>query len=273
MSSYTTQLKTIIEHYSQDTEDLTTNERIEIGRTNLFDFDYPIFNEAFKNVFETNIIKNFYMREIGFETEGLFKFRLETWLNINMPYFNDLFESELLEYDPLSNTKLTKAYEKMNDTLKKDKRNTNQFSQTDGRNKGLNRQDSDSSGKSTDDDFSRKVGSDNPDSRLQLQTQDGKGVIEYASNIDEQKDDRKVSSEASANTVGNTEDSSRVNSKADQRDSLDSNKNESEHFMEHREGKVGIDSYAKLIQEYRGALLRIELMIHKEMQELFMLVY
>lgn len=104
MATYTMPLKTIIEQPTQNRDDLTLKQRLEVGRVNLFkDIDYPIFNENYRSEFETKFIRYFYNKEIGFETESLFKFELETWLQINMPYYNQLFESELLEYDPLTN--------------------------------------------------------------------------------------------------------------------------------------------------------------------------
>ena len=104
MATYTMPLKVIIEQPTQNRNDLTLKQRLEVGRVNLFkDIDYPIFNENYRSEFETKFIRYFYNKEIGFETESLFKFELETWLQINMPYYNQLFESELLEYDPLTN--------------------------------------------------------------------------------------------------------------------------------------------------------------------------
>jgi hypothetical protein len=43
MASYTMQLREYIEMWSQN-ETLSTRDQIEKGRTNLFDFDYPIFD-------------------------------------------------------------------------------------------------------------------------------------------------------------------------------------------------------------------------------------
>src|SRR5690606_9994458 len=254
-------------------EGLTLKDKIEIGRQHLFDFSYPFFDEDYRRVFETNFIRNFYMREIGFETEELFKFRLETWLNIHMPYYNKLFESELIQYDPLTNAQMITAHEQLTDKGKTDERNINQRSETDGSSSSETKQDSISTGETTDDNFHRKVASDNPDSRLQLQTEEGKGVIEYASEIDENKTNNKSSSLGEANTNTESNDSTKVNSNAEQVDRSNSKVNEVEHFLERRFGKVGSDTYAKMVQEYRGALLRIEQQIHKEMQELFMLVY
>lgn len=122
MASYTMELREMVEHYSQFDDKLSHNEKIAIAREKIFDFNYPIFDENYRNVFETNFIRNFYMREIGFETEGLFKFQLETWLLINMPYYNKLFESELIEFNPLESYSLKTTYQKKNDTTQDEDR-------------------------------------------------------------------------------------------------------------------------------------------------------
>lgn len=273
MATYTMQLRAYIEMFSQYEDNLTWNERIEIGRKKLFDFYYPIYDDDFRKVFETNIIKNFYMREIGFETEGLFKFRLETWLNINMPYFNKLFESELIKYDPLINASMMTARDKVNNKDQTNDRNILQTSKTDTQMTGDISQESENESQSVEDNFGRKVGSDNPDSRLQLQTEKGKGVIEYASKIDENKVDNKGNSSSKGNVTSTSSDTNQTESMADKKDKLQSNTDETEHFIERRLGKIGINSQADLIKDYRSALLRVEVQIHKEMQELFMLVY
>lgn len=62
--------------------------------------DYPIFNEDYRETLNNKIISHFYMREIGFETAGLFVNRLRTKMNEIMPYYNKLYETELLKVDP-----------------------------------------------------------------------------------------------------------------------------------------------------------------------------
>lgn len=249
MASYTMQLREIFEHYSQDELTLNTTQIIEKGREKLFDFPYPMFDEAYRNVFETNFIKNFYMREIGFETEGLFKFRLDTWLNINMPYFNKLYESELLKFNPLESYNLKTTYQKKSDTLQNDDKTHSQSGSNDGvlnesessiqngtndvtqngtnfktqnddktrsqntDNTTTEKTQSDEKGSSeitaenetnteinttnkqntktddTTDHFNRTLKSETPDSRLSITPNaDGTGVIQYANEIQENKD-------------------------------------------------------------------------------------
>lgn len=67
---------------------------IEFARPKIFDFSYPLYEGIDKQEFETNIIRNFYMREIGLETYALWKFYLENKMIQIMPYYNKLFEEQ-----------------------------------------------------------------------------------------------------------------------------------------------------------------------------------
>lgn len=74
---------------------------IEQGRLYIFDKDYPIYKQEHKKILEDNIIRHYYTREIGDETVGLFKLKLWTKMNEIMPYYNKLYESTELEFNPL----------------------------------------------------------------------------------------------------------------------------------------------------------------------------
>lgn len=253
MSSYTMQLKEYIEMWTQNNTTISTRERIETGRTKLFDFTYPIFDENYRKVFETHFIRNFYTREIGFETEGLFKFHLETWLSINMPYFNKLFESELLDFDPLVNSMTEMKYKKQND------KSMTQTSKGDSSSNGSGSV-AETGGQNQ---FTRQLESNTPDSRLAITTEDGKGVIEYASHINEETDtNTKTSSTTQASASSGT-----VNS------SSDGVINDVEDYVQYRAGKIGVQSFSKMVNEYRESFIRIENKIFNEMNQLFMLVY
>jgi hypothetical protein len=262
------QLREYIEMWTQE-QTLSTRETIETGRTKLFDFDYPLFDQTYKKVFETHFIRKFYMREIGFETEGLFKFHLETWLLINMPYFNKMFESELMKFDPLTNTKLDVTQTKTKDHLKNDVRDSKQTSSTDGSNTNTNSQSVD--GTLVEDNFDRQLDSNNPDSRLTITSSDGEGVIEYASSIKENNENNKKTS--NSDTTGSSKDVTNVDSETNVNDQINSKINETEDYIESRIGKIGDQTFSKMLGEYRQNLLRVENQIFDEMQELFMLVY
>lgn len=109
MSKYTTELRFICESLVPNYEIKSINEIIEEARQKIFDFEYPIIDESYKKILETKIIKHFYIREIGLETYGLWKLRLDSKMNEIMPFYNKLYESELYKIDPLINTNITKT--------------------------------------------------------------------------------------------------------------------------------------------------------------------
>ena len=109
MSKYTTEVRYIFEHLcgldeSKGYADIGTI--IANARGKVFNFEYPIFNEDYRSVLETKILKHFYTREIGEETVGLWKLRLDRKLNEIMPFYNKLYESELFKFDPMKTTDL-----------------------------------------------------------------------------------------------------------------------------------------------------------------------
>lgn len=269
MASYTMELRTIVEQPTQFKEGLTTKDKIEEGRKKLFDFDYPFFDESYKKVFETKFIRHFYMREIGSETEELFKFRLENWLNLHMPYYNKLFESELIDFDPMKNTEVENTHAKTADKTQTDTRNTTQSQTGTGNNSTTDSRDS--NGESASDGFSRHLESDTPDSRLAITSNDGEGVIEYASGINEATNNDTTTSNATE--TGQSDTNSQFNQDGTQDESYTSEVNDIEDFLFNRVGKIGVQSYSKMLSEFRETFIRIEKQIFQEMNELFMLVY
>ena len=109
MSKYTTELRFICEQQSGLDESVgydKVSEVIDGARPKIFSFDYPIFDPAYKPTFERKFLRHFYTREIATETYGLWKLKLEAKLNEIMPYYNKLYESELIEFNPLYDTDL-----------------------------------------------------------------------------------------------------------------------------------------------------------------------
>lgn len=301
MASYTMELREYIEKFSQYEEGLTRNQIIEVGRPKLFSFDYPIFDEDYRSVLETHFIRTFYMREIGFETEELFKFYLETWLIINMPYYNKLFESELIVFDPLKNSEMDIKRDTKKDVVQSEDGSRNVEDTESGKAKSIGSSDSQSETTYSDtssgtknvetdrlnDNFERVLDSDTPQNRLAITTEDGKGIIEYASKINEkigdsqesQSQDTTESKTSGGNSqttgTGNTEvnDESNLDRERKEHQTLDRNVNELEDYIEHRSGKIGVQSYSKLLSDFRNSFLRIERQMFDEMSELFMLIY
>ena len=109
MSKYTTEVRYICENAagyneSKGFDDIDTI--IEAAVPNIFNFDFPIFDPTYKNVICSKILMHYYTREIGLETVGLWKLKLRTKLNEVMPYYNQLYNSELIKFNPLYDTDL-----------------------------------------------------------------------------------------------------------------------------------------------------------------------
>lgn len=103
MSVYTTQLRWIVERLQHqahaDPDDFSCCYQY-LGLDS-----YPIFDESYRSTLNDKIIRHYYFREIGFETSAQFAWFLRNTMNERMPYFNKLYESELVQFDPLTNKK------------------------------------------------------------------------------------------------------------------------------------------------------------------------
>lgn len=111
MSAYTTEVRYVCEVYAgrEESGDFTDIDGIvENARTKIFG-SYPIFDETYRPILEKKILKHYYTREICEETVGLWKLRLQNRMNEIMPYFNKLYQSELIEFNPLYDIDITKT--------------------------------------------------------------------------------------------------------------------------------------------------------------------
>lgn len=62
------------------------------GRSEIFDFDYPLSTHLTKEDFEILILNHFLMRRIGYDTMTAFKIALNVKLNEIMPIYNKMFD-------------------------------------------------------------------------------------------------------------------------------------------------------------------------------------
>lgn len=113
MSKYTTELRYVLETYA-GLEESEGNDKVEDIITSalpkLFDFVLPIYDNNYSAVLERKICRHFYTREIGYETVGRFKLALRTKLIEILPYYNQLYESALLNINPLRTYTVDKTH-------------------------------------------------------------------------------------------------------------------------------------------------------------------
>lgn len=118
MSKFTTEVRFICENAAGLTESKgfnDVNNIIQTAAPAVFDFDFPMFDEAYRLPLEIKILRHYYTREICEETVGLWKLRLQDRLNMIMPYYNKLYESELIEFNPLYDVDYTRDHTRENE--------------------------------------------------------------------------------------------------------------------------------------------------------------
>lgn len=113
MGRYTTQLRHTLELMCGMEESPSSYTSVDMVINGTWDRafgSYPIFDEKYRKPLNMKILRHFYMHEIGFETEGQFLYQLNRKMNEIMPYYNRLYETELLDLDPWVNTNYVEKY-------------------------------------------------------------------------------------------------------------------------------------------------------------------
>lgn len=307
MSKYTTEVRFICETAAglETSQGYTSvNKIIEKALPFVFDFTFPIFDESYRNVLETKILKHYYTREIGLESVGLWKLKLETKLNEIMPFYNQLYKSELLEFNPFYDVDLTRDH-KLNKT-----ENTKQS--------GTEEVDSTKSGSVTDETNTEENGNQNSTSDTNINNTTGSTSEETAGNTKTHYDKYSDTPQGSLQNVqndtyltnarmindtdsqtgkttvtGNDESKGTTTSNTDTNNTVDTTRNidtndrenrnttqsanrdltSLDDYLEHVKGKNGGASYSTLLSEYRQTFLNIDMQVINELDELFMLLW
>ena len=259
MSKYTTELRFICETYAGLSESVGENS-IENVITNslgkLFDFNFPIFDESYRAVLERKIVMHYYTREIGLETFGLWKLKLETKLNEIMPYYNELYESTTFKYNPLYDADYYKT------TKGTDVGENNRAGQSNTVNNSTNNTAYDESGENSGKNKRVNKFSDTPQGGL-IGIEDDN----YLTNVTIEENEGENSYSKNGHNL-NT-----VNGSVVGTDSETGNFNTTKDYIDHVFGKFPGRSYAKDIREYRENLLNIDMQIIDELKDLFMLLW
>ena len=249
MSKYTTEVRFICETeagYAESQGYKKVDDILAIAVPKVFDFDYPIFDEAYRTTLESKILKHYYTREICAETVGLWKLWLSAKMNEIMPYYNEMYKSALLEYNPLYDVDLTREHQGRG--TKHDETENNLATTRSG---GWTDTDVDS-GSTTN---VRKY-SDTPQNGLNDVLQD-----KYLTNVtvDIQTPNQRT---RTGTRVFN-------NDKSQNSGTIVGNGNTTDEYVEHVFGKNPGVSYARLIKEFRDNNLNIDMMVIDELKDLF----
>ena len=275
MSKYTTEVRFLCESLTghNKSEDYSSiDEIIEDALPIIFSFDYPIFDENYREVLETKILRHYYTREIGSETYGLWKLRLQTKLNEIMPYYNKLYESELLKYDPLRDVDMTTTNVGQKTGERSGESNDNRVNSFNGTRQGEHEQtnvgSSNSQGGSSD--TTQDLYSDTPQGGLT-----GVDNLTYLTNA------RKISNAGTNSNATDTSDVSKGKNKVEDsntesstgKNSSAEKTNSTEGYVMHVFGKAAGHTYTKMLKEFRDNLLNIDMDIIRDLADLFMLIW
>lgn len=255
MSKYTTQVRFICEQASGLDESKgynDVNEVIANARTKIFNFNYPIFDDNYKSVIETKILKHFYTREIGAETVGLWKLWLDTKMNEIMPYYNKMYESARIDFNPLFDVDLTTTHSGSDGGQRNDTGNSN--------NTRANTGDSETTTVAHDTDSRNHWNyyNDTPQGGI-----NGLESLTYLTNATHDTD----SGSENRNSTTNNEYTDNVTETGTT--SLASTYSNTDEYVEHVTGKRGGQTYSKMIKEFREILINIDMLVIHELDDLF----
>lgn len=287
MSKYTTEVRFICETASGLSESVgysKVNEVIAKALPVVFDFDFPIFDEKYRSVLETKILKHYYTREIGAETVGLWKLWLDTRLNEIMPYYNQLYKSELLEFNPLYDVDVTRTHTITSNGTKDNTGKETGTRTTDGTGKTIGKTTNNGSSElnetvnneSSSNNTKRDLYSDTPQGALT-----GVESETYLTNARKVTDNGSTTADETRQGTANNENVEDRTSNNEYEETIGTtNATENKSVMQNTEeyletvmGKQGSGNYSDMLQKYRETFLNIDVRIIDELSDLFMNIW
>lgn len=263
MSKYTTEVRFICETKSGLTESTgASNVDTVIAKSwnKIFTTKTSFFDEAYRSVICSKILKHYYLREICCETVGIWQLWMNTKLEEIMPYYNQLYESARIKFNPMHDVDLTRKHDGNS------KQNKTQSSDDTRTVSGNRNSDSTSSGSrntdTSENEVNRNLFSDTP-----------QGAITGIENENYLTDARKITNTKNGNGTEESRASENNNSNYGETENktgnVDGTVNSTEAYVESISGKQGSGSFSSMLTEYRTTLLNIDMQVIDEFEELF----
>lgn len=249
MSKFTTEVRFICENSAglRESEGADNIDSILDKCWNkVFNFDFPIFDENYRQVLCRKILKHYYTREIAHETVGRWKLALNAKLNEIMPYYNQLYKSELLEFNPFYDVDLTRSREGSG--------TSNRTSNNTETNSGTSKNVSSGSGTSNTDTLNRF--SDTPQNSMDTQGINDSVPLTTVTKVNEDN----TTTNESTDTL--TRNDSKTGNGTE-------NINNTDKYIETVKGKQGTENYSSLLKKFRETFLNIDMMIIEDCSDCF----
>lgn len=249
MSKYTTEVRFICENSAGLSESEgadNVDSILDKCWNKVFNFDFPIFDENYRQVLCRKILKHYYTREIAHETVGRWKLALNAKLNEIMPYYNQLYKSELLEFNPFYDVDLTRSREGSG--------TSNRTSNNTETNSGTSKNISSGSGTSNTDTLNRF--SDTPQNSMDTQ-----GITDSVplTTVTKVNEDNTTTNESTDTLTRND----------NKTGSGTENINNTDKYIETVKGKQGTENYSSLLKKFRETFLNIDMMIIEDCSDCF----
>ena len=284
MSKYTTEVRFICEHdagLDSSVGFTQVDSILDKCWNQIFTTTTTFFDENYRSVLCKKILKRYYTREIGCETVGLWKLWMNERLESIMPYYNQLYKSELIEFNPMNDVDLSTTHEKENAEARHSAENEtgrheqwNMHNEAYEDNYGSNRTTNDiNKTERTVDEGSTDLYSDTPQGSIS-----GLENMNYLTNARKIDKDTTDDASYSGTTDTNVDDKSdgvrdwtdAENYTHSKDNTADASVNSSEDYFQHVLGKSAGASYSKLLTEFRETFLNIDNMVIDEFADLFM---
>lgn len=256
MSKYTTEVRFICESKSglevSSSAD-NVDDVIAGSWDKIFTNKAVFFDEAYRSVLCQKILKHYYLREICCETVGIWKLWMNERLETIMPYYNQLYESAKIKFNPMHDVDLTRKHKRTENETASGNRDTTG-------NRESNITSNGTTNRTTNSDEDKKdLYSDTPQGALT-----GVENETYLTNARKITDNVKGTDNAEVN---NTETNA---SDYSDKEETTSNVDTSEDYLETLVGKQGTESFSSLLNKFRETFLNIDMMIIDEFSDLFM---
>lgn len=221
---------------------------------NLFDFDYPYYEEEAKCYFEEKFLNHYYFHEIGFETIARFKQQLRAYFLRVMPYYKQLYEIELRckDIDFMLNKDLKETFIR---ELEENEINNLLTSQNEVGNTSTNINNNESNN-STNNTKESAIG----DGIASVKLEDG-----YLTNSSQSTDDY----DSNSSTMSKTDNKSNLNIN----NTGDKNNKQKEKTELISQGNIGVTSSAELKQKWMDVTINLDEKIILGARYLFMYIY
>lgn len=283
MSKYTTEVRFICEQKAGlegcvGASDV--DEVLDKSWSKVVTSGFQIFDESYREKLVKKVLKHYYLREIASETVGIWMLWMNTKFEEIMPYYNQLYESAKLKFEPFYDVDYTRSSQR--DVTETEHGSYENKGQTESEGSSTETGKTENTRTNKAHNYVAEVGatggihkdlySDTPQGALtgvdaetyltnaRKVTDDDTSRLETTTDIDDTDTDAGTSEVKGSNNQT-------INSLLNNTNAKSGEKGDT--FSESVRGKMNGGSYSKMLIEYRDTFINIDMMVIDEFKDLF----